>query len=140
MDAQVKRFFLQYERANSSSELSEIGSLYAETFMFGGPQGVQAVKKEDFLKVIPRMKAQFTALGLVETKLNSVEASAIDSKYLLAKVGWVMTVETASGIRHLDALATYVLARGDNDELSIVFQIDHQSLANAIKELQEAAQ
>jgi hypothetical protein len=44
MNQRVKEFFLQYERA-TSSDVSEIGGLYADTFMFGGPNGVQAVKK-----------------------------------------------------------------------------------------------
>ena len=48
MDQQVNEFFLQYERATSSSDVSGIGGLYSDTFMFGGPNGVQAVKKEDF--------------------------------------------------------------------------------------------
>jgi hypothetical protein len=54
MDQRVKEFFLQYERANSSSDVSGISALYADTFMFGGPNGVQMVNKGDFLKVVPK--------------------------------------------------------------------------------------
>src|SRR4051812_37747884 len=74
MDQRVKQFFLKYEKANSSSDIYGIGGLYADTFMFGGPNGVQAVKKEDFLKVVPKMKAHFSSMGLSETQLQTVEA------------------------------------------------------------------
>src|SRR5579859_3875528 len=85
MDERVKEFFIEYERANSSSDVAAIGGLYADTFMFGGPKGVQAVKKEDFLKVVPKMKAYFSSMGLSETQLQTVDTIPLDSKYLLAK-------------------------------------------------------
>ena len=136
MDQRVKEFFLQYERANSSSDVSGISGLYADTFMFGGPNGVQAVKKEDFLKVIPKMKTHFSSMGLSETQLQAVEANPLDSKYLLAKVVWRMSFRNSSRSKHVDASATYILVQGNGDALSIVFQIDHQDLASVIKEQQ----
>jgi ketosteroid isomerase-like protein len=140
MDQRVKEFFWLYERANSSSDVSAIGGLYADTFMFGGPNGVQAVKKEDFLKVIPKMKAHFSSMGLSETQLQTVEANPLDSKYVLAKVAWGMNFRNSSGSKHLEAFATYVLVRGQGNSLSIVFQIDHQDLASVIKEQQNTQQ
>ena len=136
MDQRVKEFFLQYERANSSSDVSGISGLYADTFMFGGPNGVQAVKKEDFLKAIPKMKTHFSSMGLSETQLQAVEANPLDSKYLLAKVVWRVSFRNSSRSKHVDTSATYVLVQGNGDELSIAFQIDHQDLASVIKEQQ----
>jgi ketosteroid isomerase-like protein len=140
MKQQVKKFFLQYERANSSSDVLGISALYADTFMFGGPNGVQTVSKGDFLKVIPKRKAYFSSMGLSETQLKSVEANPIDSIYLLAKVAWKMKLQNSSGSRTLHTFATYILMRGSEGALSIVFQIDHQDLANVIKELQNTEQ
>jgi ketosteroid isomerase-like protein len=133
MDQRVKEFFLEYEKANSSSDVSTIGSLYADTFMFGGPNGVQAVKNADFLKIVPKMKMYFSSMGLSETKLQSVEVKPLDSKYLLATVAWRMKIGKSSGDKDVDASATYVLVRGEGDALSIVFQIDHQDLASVIQ-------
>ena len=133
MEQAVKQFFEQYEKANASSDWTSISALYADTFMFGGPKGVQAVRKEAFLTQVPRMKAHFDSIGLCETLLETVEASPIGSKYLLAKVGWRMTVRNSTGRRKsVPAFASYVLEQGDADTLSIVFQIDHQDLASAI--------
>src|SRR5579885_3259411 len=112
MDQLVKEFFIKYEKANSTADVSGIGALYADIFMFAGPNGVQAVKKDDFLKVVPKMKQHFASMGLAETQLQSVEAQPLDSKYLLARVGWRMNIRSESGGRYVDASATYVLARG----------------------------
>ena len=138
MDELVKEFFLRYERANCTSDASGIGVLYADTFMFGGPNGVQTVRKEDFLKVIPKMKSHYASMGLSETQFQSVEASVLDSRFMLAKVGWRMTLQKSSGKRELDTFATYILERGDGDALVIVFQIDHQDLASVINELRSS--
>ena len=140
MDRRVEELFLKYEKANSTSDVSEIGQLYADTFLFGGPNGAQAVKKEDFLKVVPKRKAYFSSMGLSETQLESVEVNPLDAKYLLAKVAWKMKLESSVGCRHLETFATYVLMRGNGDALSIVFQFDHQDLASVIKELQGTQQ
>ena len=134
MEQEAKAFFLYYERAISTADVSAIGNLYADTFMFGGPKGVQAVKREDFLKVVPRMKAHFASLGLTETRLAGVEASAISSKFLQVKATWRMTVRNSTGSKRIDTLATYVLERKHGEGLSIVFQIDHQDLAATIQE------
>ena len=107
--------------------------------MFGGPNGVQAVNKLDFLKVVPKMKTHFSSMGLSETQLQGVEVYALDSKYLLAKVAWRMKFRNSSS-KHLDTSATYVLVRGNGDALSIVLQIDHQDLASVIKAQQNTRQ
>jgi ketosteroid isomerase-like protein len=133
MEQRVKEFFLEYEKANSYSDVSAIGNLYADTFMFAGPNGVQAVKNADFLKAVPKMKMHFSSRGLSETKLQSVEAKPLDSKYLLATVVWRMKISNSSGRKDVDASATYVLVRGQGDALSIVLQIDHQDLASVIQ-------
>lgn len=136
MDQAMNQFFLRFERANSSSDVSEFSRLYADSFLFGGPNGVQMVQKEGFLKILPKMKAHFSSMGLSETRLQEVEASPLDSKYLLANVIWKITLGDSSRNNHVEASATYVLMRGNENPLSIILQIDHQDLASVIKEQQ----
>ncbi len=132
MDKLVQAFFRTYEAATATSDFAAFGELYADTFMFAGPNAFRAVRKEDFLKVIPRMKAQYASLGLTDTRLLSVEAVDLDSRYVQAKVHWRMTICTQTGpLRNFDAFATYVLQRCD-DKLCIVFQLDHQDLPAVI--------
>ena len=78
------------------------------------------------------MKTHFASLGLTDTRFVSVEATELDSGYLLAKVRWEMTVRISDGtVRHFDAFATYVLQR-NAEKLCIVDQLDHQDLAAVI--------
>jgi hypothetical protein len=56
-------FFRLYEQANRDFDVQLMAKLYADTFMFGNPQGVQAVKKEDFVKALPRRKEFMKTAG-----------------------------------------------------------------------------
>ena len=137
MEQFVKKFLERLERANALSDLVTIAALYADVFMFAGVNGVQTVKKEDFLQVVPRMKAHYALTGLSETQLQTVESSTIDARYLLAKAGWRMTVRKLSGDRRrIHTIATYILERKAPETFSIVFQIDHQDLAAILKNQQ----
>src|ERR1700724_168222 len=97
MNANVREFFAGYEKANAEFEVPKIAALYADVFMFGGPQGVQCVKKEDFVRVLPKRKEFFRSVGLVSSKIESLEASNLDSKYVLVKAVWKMRFGSRSG-------------------------------------------
>ena len=131
----VRAFFNAYEKATTSQDVDLIGELYSETFLFGGPQGTQAVKRDDFLKVIPRRSGFFKAVGLTATSLQSLEETTLDERYLLVRVGWLMRFEKDGAEPILDPiLASYILER-KGDALQIVFQIDHQDLAQRVQDL-----
>ena len=83
LDTRVREFFDGYERSNA--DVHRIAACYADVFMFGGPADVQPVKREDFVKVLPRRKEFFRSAGLVSSKIASLEVSKLDSKYVLAK-------------------------------------------------------
>lgn len=132
---QLTRFFAEYESANREFDVEKISALYADVFMFGKPQGVQAVKKEDFLKVLPKRKEFFKTIGLVSSKVASLDASSLDPNYALAKVGWTMRFERSPGVFvESDNSATYVLLM-TGDSFQIVFQLDHQDLMAKVKDL-----
>src|SRR5579864_6147485 len=125
-NAEVTSFFAGYEAANAIFDVEQIAACYADVFLFGGPEGVQCVKKEDFLKVLPRRKEFFRSRGLVSSHIDSLEASALDSKYTLVKVLWNMRFDRgASEPISSQNAASYILSKTD-DRTRIVFQIDHQ--------------
>ncbi|HKD51189.1 MAG TPA: nuclear transport factor 2 family protein [Candidatus Acidoferrum sp.] len=135
MSQSVQAFFEQYEEAISSTDPSKIGALYADFFLFGGPQGVQCVKKEDFLKVIPRRKEYFSSIGLLGSTVTSVDQIRLDSRYLLVRTAWKMTFSHSTDVKkEIEASASYLLEQKDGG-LAIVFQIDHQDLAARAKEV-----
>ena len=134
-NAAVKSFFAAYETANVIFDVEQIAACYADVFLFGGPESVQCVKKEDFLKLLPRRKEFFRSRGLVSSNIDSFEASTLDSKYTLVKVIWNMRVErSASEPVCCQNSASYILSRTD-DRSQIVFQIDHQDLSKRLQEL-----
>jgi hypothetical protein len=135
MDELVRAFFETYAEANSTLDVAAIGDLYAETFFFAVRNAARPVRREDFLKVVPRMKEHFASLGLTGTRLSSVETTELGSGYALAKVRWAMTLRTGKGLdKTFDAFATYLMQRDDHDKLSILFQLDHQDLAAMVKQ------
>src|SRR5215472_417420 len=131
----VKSFFTRYEAANAIFDVEQIAACYAEVFMFGGPEGVQCVKREDFLRALPRRKEFFRARGLVSSNIDSLEASSMDSRYTLVKVIWNMRFDrSASEPIHCQNAASYILS-STNGRSQIVFQIDHQDLRKRVQEL-----
>ena len=131
----AEEFFRLYEQANRDFDVQLIAKLYADTFMFGNPQGVQAVKKEDFVKVLPRRKEFMKTAGLLSSRVDSVQASTLDSKYVLVKTVWNMSFRGT----HADEVtrkisATYVLSN-IGESFEIVLQLDHQDLMKIVEDL-----
>lgn len=93
------------------------------------------LQKEDFLKVLPRRREYFKSLGLVSSKIESLEESHLDSRYVLAGAVWQMRrARHAHAPADIAAAATYILS-ATGGGLEIVCQIDHQDLAKRAQEL-----
>jgi hypothetical protein len=131
----VTEFFETYARATASLDPAFLEAAYAESFMFAGPAGAQAVKREDFLKIVPKRKAFFAAAGLAATEVGELEESVLDEQHVLVKARWTFRFEKEGrGPIAEPGAATYVLRRQDS-RLSIVFQLDHQDLTMRAREL-----
>ena len=131
----AEEFFRLYEQANRDFDVQLIARLYADTFMFGNPQGVQAIKKEDFVKVLPRRKEFMKTAGLLSSRVDSVQASTLDSKYVLVKTVWNMSFRgTNANEVALKISATYVLSN-IGESFEIVLQLDHQDLMKIVQNL-----
>ena len=135
LKAKVRQFFEEYQTANINFEIQRIAASYADVFMFADPNGVRSVKKEDFLKALPRRKDFFKSLGLISSIIESTDASEMDSHYILVKTVWRMRFERSTEeLIDCRNLATYILAVS-GDSFEIVFQLDHQDLMQKAKEL-----
>jgi len=131
----IKDFFIAYEKATNAFDLNAFSSLYADTFMFGSLTGVISVKKDDFLKMLPKRRDFFATTGLKKTTLVSFEEVRLDDEYNMVKVTWTMHYEKdASKFIDNESSATYILF-SQNNQLQIVMQIDHQDLMQRVKEL-----
>jgi hypothetical protein len=135
MNPLVTKFFEIYEKSLSEATVSTIGALYSDVFMFGGPRGVQPVKKDDFLKLLPGRKAHFKSIGLEKSTIASIDAISLDAKYILARVVWEMTLKNSAGTsRQFETEATYILEI-KNEIPVIITQLDHQDLGERVNEI-----
>lgn len=131
----AEEFFRLYEQANRDFDAQLIAKLYADTFLFGNPQGVQAVKKEDFVKVLPRRKEFMKTVGLLSSSVDSVQVSTLDSKYVLVRTVWNMSFRgTTEDEVTRKTSATYVLCN-IGESFEIVLQLDHQDLMKIVQDL-----
>jgi len=139
LNTRIREFFNGYENANTEFDPQRLAACYAEVFMFAGPAGVQAVKKEDFLKVLPRRKEFFKSAGLVSSTIESLETSTLDSKYAMAKIVWRLRFALNAG-NPIDSeiSASYILAEATR-RFEIVFQIDHQDLTEKVRQVRSEA-
>jgi hypothetical protein len=131
----VRKFFENYEQGSNASEPELIASQYSDSFMFAGPQGVQAVKKDDFLKVLPKQAGFFKTVGWTSSKIQSLEETRLDDHYVLVKVSWAMEFEkerTQSMVAEISA--SYILYQQE-ELVRIVFQLDHQDLMKRVQDL-----
>jgi hypothetical protein len=138
MNPSLTKFFQIYEKSISEAEVSTVGALYSDVFMFGGPRGVQSVKKDDFLKLLPGRKAHFQSIGLEKSTIASIDEISLDTKYILARVVWKMTLEKSpEASRQFEAKTTYILEIR-NETPVIIMQLDHQDLAQKVNEIKPA--
>ena len=131
----VRKLFEDYERGIGTPEPELISDIYEDSFVFAGPQGVQVVRKEDLLRALPRRQAYFRSVGLVTSKVRSLEEAHLDDHSLMVKAHWDPQFEKGPGQSLVvGTSATYILRRR-GDRPRIVFQLDHQDLMKRVQEL-----
>jgi hypothetical protein len=131
----IKEFFDAYAQATGSLDLTFLGTAYGDTFMFASPGGVQAVRRDDLLKVAPKRGAFFRAAGLVASEVRGLEEMRLDEKHIMVQTRWTLRFEKEPGRPIIDEIATTYILRRQEDSLQIVFQLDHQDLTKRLEEL-----
>jgi len=131
----VKAFFDQYEMNIGGSDPAVIAAQYGESFVFAGPQGTQAVKRDDFVKVLPKRQGFFKSVGLRSSTVVALEETPVDDCCVLVKAQWRLRFEPAARpASDLDVSAMYLLQQYP-DGLRIVFQRDYDDLTRRVQEL-----
>src|SRR5262245_61169881 len=103
--------------------------------IFAGPEGTQAIKKDDFLKVLPRRQEFVKAAGLTSYKIQQLEENRLDEHYVLVRADWLMQFDTGTKQPIVEGLSATYLLYQQADNLQIVFQLDHQDLMKRIQAL-----
>jgi len=131
----VRAFVDDYEKGVNTSDPELVGSLYADEFMFGGPQGVRAVLKEDFLRVLTKQSGLFESAGWTASSVESIDETQLDDHYVLLGIGWRMSFEKPPGRRVGVQLATTYVLRQEGPRMRIVLQLDHQDFVKKVADL-----
>jgi hypothetical protein len=124
LQEKVELFLKRYEVAMATDDFATVASLYHDTFLFGLPRQVHAVKAAGFAEVASKRRQQLRKQGLSQTHFRHVEVRAIDASYIEAKVSFDMNMHGVTRRTY----TTYVIF-DDGVQLQIVLQIDHQDLA-----------
>jgi ketosteroid isomerase-like protein len=131
----VRAFFEQYEKNIGAPDPTLVAAQYSESFVFAGPQGTQAVNRDNFLKALPRRQEFFKAAGLRSSRIQRLEEAHIDNSCVMVKAYWRMQFDQPRvGPAEIDLAATYVLHRRA-EGLRIVFQLDHDDLLQRARDL-----
>jgi hypothetical protein len=131
----VKAFFDQYESNIGGSDPAAIAAQYGQSFVFAGPQGAQAARRDDFVKVLPSRQGFFKSVGLRSSRVVALEEASFDDRCVLVRAQWRMQFGSAAApVPDLDLFATYLLQQ-QPDGLRIVFQLDHDDLKKRVQEL-----
>src|SRR5438445_12853869 len=131
----IREFFDAYAKATGSLDLAFLGTAYGDTFMFASPSGIQAVKRDDFLKVVPKRGAFFRAAGLVASEVRRLEETRLDETHTMVQTRWTLRFEKEPGRPIIDEIAATYILRRQETSLQIVFQLDHQDLTKRLEEL-----
>jgi hypothetical protein len=129
----VKAFFQQYESNIGQPDPAAIVAQYGESFIFAGPQGTQAVRRDDFAMVLPKRQGFFKSVGLQSSRMVALEEASVDDRCVLVKAQWRLQFGSPAAPA-LDVFSTYLLQQ-QPDGLRIVFQLDHDDLTKRVHEL-----
>ena len=135
MSTSIREFFKAYARATGSPDTAFLESAYAETFMFAGPGAVRAVKRDDFLKVVPKRSALFRAAGQVGSDVTRVDETRLDDLHTTARVHWALRFDRDGAPAIVAEVETTYVLRRHADSWQIIFQLDHQDLSRRVQEL-----
>src|SRR5262245_2977011 len=124
----VVTFLHEYERRVSDDDVTRVAELYAESFLFSGPQSASAVRRDDFVKVLPKRRAVFRSIGLTRMSLDGTSEMTVDERHVLARVEWRAEIEREGTRTSIGGLAATYLLRRHEQSFQIVAQVDHDDL------------
>lgn len=128
-------FFADYEQVTQTPGSDRVSRLYAESFLFAGPDGARTLSRDELRKVAPKREGYFKTLGLTASRIVDLQEQALDERYSLVRAEWRMTFTSPdTDPRDVTLAATYLLS-DTPDGPRIVLQIDHQDFVERVREL-----
>lgn len=114
MSHEIQKFFDVFQEINASGDMDRMASLYADPFMSADNTGVRVVQLSDFRAALPKRKQLFATIGCTSTKLVSVEDTALDDRYVMAKTAWRWEFAKAEPIQ---VASTFIIRKGETPQI-----------------------
>jgi hypothetical protein len=129
----VARFFQNYELLISNDDIPALASLFDGVFLAAGPQGAKCVRAEDFALALPKRKQLFDKLGCQSTALVSLQETALEARYALAKTKWKMTFLQSAGNQEILVDSTFLLDMARPDP-KILLYLANQDIMQILRD------
>ena len=130
----LRSFFEGFAAASTAGDLDALARLYAPTIMIAGPAGARAVNTADMMRAIPERRQMLDSLGCRRTTLVSLDETALDGRYTLARAQWRWDFEPPGAApTSLTLPSTFIVDRS-GDAPRIVVYVMHQDLTAVLRE------
>jgi len=130
----LERFFELYENNANGGDIAALSAQFADGFLAAGPQGAKAVRASDFAPALLKRKQLFESLGCKSAALLSLQPTALDDRYTLARTQWRMNFEPPQGSPQEVLADSTFLVDTSGDAFKILVYLAHQDIAAILKE------
>jgi len=130
----LRPFFEGFAASSTIGDLDALARLYAPSILVAGPNGAHAVTSADLMRAIPERRQMLDSLGCRRTTLVSLDETALDGRYTLARAQWRWDFEPPGAVpTSLTLPSTFIVDRS-GDAPRIVVYVMHQDLAAVLRQ------
>jgi len=130
----VEHFFYALEHETASGDMAALAERYSESFLAASPSGSKIAQRSVFVESMPSRKQFFDKLGCKPARLVSLETTALDARYTLAKTRWQLTfVREGQEQQDIFADSTYLVDTGA-EPFQIILYLTSQDLSKVLVE------
>jgi hypothetical protein len=130
----IEQFFQDIEQETVAGKMAALAERFSNPFLAASPSGARVAERTVFTEGLPAKKQMFDKLGSKGTRIVSLETSALDARYTLAKARWELVFEREGlGRQEVFADSTYVVDTVAKP-FQIILYLTSQDLPTVLKE------
>lgn len=130
----IARFFQLLEQETAEGNFPALAERFNEVFLAAGPYGAKIAQRAAFTEGLPERKQIFDKLGAHPPRIVSLEWSALDARYVLAKTRWQLGFgHEGQPEQQVFAGSTYIVDTGE-EPFRIVLYLTSQDLPKVLAE------
>ena len=130
----VEHFFHALEQETATGDMAALAERFSASFMAASPNGAKIAQRSMFVESMPARKQLFDKLGCRPARLVSLETTALDARYTLAKTRWQLTfVREGQEQQDVFADSTYLVDTGA-EPFQIILYLTSQDLSKVLVE------